>query len=113
MKTSAGIAICRKLLATAAIFLLWAGTARSQQPERKVVKKVEAKYPEILKKKGIGGTVKLKVLVKADGVVKNVEVLGGNPILADSAKTAVAQWRFAPANEEATITVSVNFDPSY
>jgi TonB family protein len=113
MKTSTGSPKCRKLLAASALFLLCAGTAYSQEQERKVVKKVEAKYPEILKKKGIGGTVKLKVLVKADGVVKSVEVLGGNPILADSAKAAVTQWRFAPANEEASITVSVNFDPSY
>ena len=100
------------LLAGSVLFFSCAGTSTSQEAERKVLKRVEAKYPDILKKKSIGGTVKLKVLVRANGEVKNVEVTGGNPILAESAKTAVSQWRFAPANEEASIVVSVNFDPN-
>jgi TonB family protein len=85
---------------------------RSQEAERKVVKRVEAKYPDILRKKNIGGTVRLKVIVKADGSVKNVEIVGGNPILADSAKTAVSQWKFATASSESIVDVSMNFDPN-
>jgi TonB family protein len=79
--------------------------------ERKIIKKVEAQYPSVLKRRGIGGTVRLKVLVHADGSVKDVEVLGGNPALADAADKAVRQWKFAPGNES-TITVTVNFDPN-
>jgi TonB family protein len=86
------------------------GTAQDNG-ERKIVKKVEAQYPAILKRRGIGGTVRLKVAVHADGSVKDVEVLGGNPALADAAEKAVRQWKFAPGNET-TITVSVNFDPN-
>lgn len=87
-----------------------AGQAQ-ENGDRKVVKKVEAQYPAILKRRGIGGTVRLKVVVHADGSVKDVEVLGGNPALADAAEKAVRQWKFAPGNE-AAITVSVNFDPN-
>jgi TonB family protein len=79
--------------------------------ERKIVKKVEAQYPAVLKRRGIGGTVRLKVLVHADGSVKDVEILGGNPALADAAEKAVRQWKFAPGSEGA-ITVAVNFDPN-
>jgi len=79
--------------------------------ERKIIKKVEAQYPAVLKRRGIGGTVRLKVLVHADGTVKDVEVLGGNPALADAADKAVRQWKFAPGNES-TITVALNFDPN-
>src|SRR5215471_6836521 len=46
---------------------------QGQEPERKILKKVEAKYPDLLKKKGIGGTVRLKAIVKADGSVKSVD----------------------------------------
>jgi TonB family protein len=97
---------------------LWIGLAavagaRAQEQERKIVKKVEAKYPDILKRKGIGGTVRLKALVKADGTVKSVEVAGGNPILADAAKTAVLQWKFSSAGAESIVDVSLNFDPNY
>ncbi len=85
--------------------------ARAQDAERKVVKKVEAQYPLVLKRRGIGGTVRLKVGVHADGSVKDVEVLGGNPALADAAEKAVRQWKFAPGGES-TITVAVTFDPN-
>jgi TonB family protein len=85
--------------------------ARAQDTDRKILKKVEAQYPSILKRRGIGGTVRMKVIVHADGSVKDVEVLGGNPALADSAEKAVRQWKFAPGGES-TITVAVNFDPN-
>jgi TonB family protein len=79
--------------------------------DRKIVKKVEAQYPAVLKRRGIGGTVRLKVVVHADGSVKDVEILGGNPALADAAEKAVRQWKFAPGNES-SVTVAVNFDPN-
>jgi TonB family protein len=84
---------------------------RGQDGDRKIVKKVEAQYPSILKRRGIGGTVRLKVSIHADGSVKDVEVLGGNPALADAAEKAVRQWKFAPGGES-MITVAVTFDPN-
>lgn len=88
-----------------------APTNAQDSGERKILKKVEAQYPSVLKRRGIGGTVRLKVLVHADGTVKDVEVLGGNPALADAADKAVRQWKFAPGNES-SLTVTVNFDPN-
>ena len=102
-----------RLFACLWISLASAAGARAQEQERKIVKKVEAKYPDILKRKGIGGTVRLKASVKADGTVKSVEVTGGNPILADAAKTAVLQWKFSSAGSESIVDVSLNFDPNY
>jgi len=101
------------LLALAFLLLSWPASVRSQEPTRKVVKRVEAQYPSILKKRGIGGTVRLRVVVKADGAVKDTEVLGGSAILADSAQKAVKQWVFAPGSAETTIEVSVVFDPTH
>jgi TonB family protein len=100
-------AICGCLLLT----LVCVGPVRGQDSERKILKKVEAQYPSILKRRGIGGTVRLKVIIHADGSVKDVEVLGGNPALADAADKAVRQWKFAPGGES-TITVAVTFDPN-
>jgi TonB family protein len=91
--------------------LLGLTPVRAQDNDRKVVKKVEVQYPPILKRRGIGGTVRLKVAIHADGTVKDVEVLGGNPALSDSAEKAVRQWRFAPGGES-TMTVAVTFDPN-
>jgi TonB family protein len=93
------------------VMLVCLTPGRAQDNDRKILKKVEAQYPSILKRRGIGGTVRLKVQVRADGSVKDVEVLGGNPALADAAEKAVRQWRFTPGGET-TITVAVTFDPN-
>lgn len=91
--------------------LPWAATAQAQDSGRKIVKKIPVAYPSILKSKGIGGVVRLKVFVKPDGSVRDTEVLGGNPILAESAQKSVMQWKFSPASSETPIELSVTFDP--
>src|SRR5215470_12543036 len=97
-----------------ALFLgaLLSCTAAAQAPDnsRKILKKVTPQYPSILKTKGIGGVVRLKVFIKPDGSVRDTEVVGGNPILAESAQKAVLQWRFTPASSETNVEVSVVFD---
>ena len=116
MTTRTGPIKPHRTLALLVVLLLVAcvGTTvvRSQDVERKVIKRVEAKYPDILRKKNIGGTVRLKAVVKADGSVKSVEVVGGNPILAEAARAALMQWRFATGGGESTVDVAMNFDPS-
>ncbi len=94
-----------------AVVLFWAVTARTQEVTRKVLKKVPVPYPSILRSRGIGGVVRLKVFVKPDGTVRDTEVLGGSPILAESAQKSVMQWKFSPASSETALEVSVTFDP--
>jgi len=91
--------------------LAGAPPGQAQDSARKVVKKAPVPYPAILRSKGIGGVVKLKVFVKADGTVRDTEVLGGNPILAESAQKSVMQWKFSPASSETALELSVTFDP--
>jgi TonB family protein len=96
-----------------ACVLLLCCTAHGQAQEnaRKVLKKAPVSYPSILKSKGIGGVVKLRVYVKPDGSVRDSEVIGGNPILAESAQKSVAQWKFSTGSTETMMEVSVVFDP--
>jgi TonB family protein len=84
---------------------------RAQEGERKVVKQVQPEYPEILRKMEIGGTVRLRVVVKPDGSVKETSVLGGDATLAIAAQRAVSQWKFTQASSSSTIEVKVIFDP--
>lgn len=92
-------------------FLFWTPAGLAQNIERKISKKVPVAYPSILKSKGIGGIVRLKVFVKPDGSVRDTDILGGNPILAESAQKSVMQWKFSPASSETAIELSVTFDP--
>jgi TonB family protein len=80
--------------------------------ERQLVTRVEPKYPVDLQKRSIGGTVRLRVFIAANGSVDHVDLLGGNPILGESAVTAVQKWKYAAANSKTTMEISVPFDPS-
>lgn len=91
--------------------LPWPAPGQAQDSVRKVLKKAPVPYPSILKSKGIGGVVRLKVFVKPDGTVRDSEVLGGNPILAESAQKSVMQWKFSPASSETALELSITFDP--
>jgi TonB family protein len=94
------------------ILLFCSGPLSAQDNNaRKVLKRAPVAYPYILKSKGIGGVVRLKVFVKPDGTVRDTEVIGGNPILAESAQKSVMQWKFSPGSSETALEVAVTFDP--
>ena len=84
----------------------------AQSTKHKILKKVPVEYPKILKDKGIQGSVRLKVFIKADGSVKDMEVLGGNPILAECAEKSVKQWKFSPLSSDSNVEIVVHFDPA-
>jgi len=77
--------------------------AQPQSPQdRKVVEKVDPVYPLLAKRTNVRGVVKLEVAVRPNGSVKAVKVVGGNPVLLDSATDAVRKWKFEAAPEETT-----------
>lgn len=81
----------------------------SADGERRVLRRVEPVYPETLQKLGIGGTVRLEVVISSKGTVEHVSILGGNPALAESAVKAVMQWVYAPASGQSRLQVSIPF----
>jgi TonB family protein len=86
-------------------------TAQTQgHPERKVVRKIAPFYPDLAKLMHVSGVVKLEVVVRANGRVKSTKVLGGNPVLIESATNAVFQWRFEAAPVETTEVVQIAFE---
>ncbi len=79
--------------------------------ERKLVTHVDPEYPETLQRLQIGGTVCLMLTISPKGSVDGVSLLGGNPILAESAIRAVKQWIYAPGPSRATAEVCIPFGP--
>lgn len=51
---------------------------------------------------GIDGAVKLQFLITNAGIVRNVKIISGNPILGAAAKAAVEMWRYKPASQSGT-----------
>lgn len=85
--------------------------AQKLQPDRTVVYKVGAKYPPELRMNGIGGTVRLELIIDAHGTVQKAKPVGGNPALLESAIAAVKQWKYAPADGPTKMEVQFAFVP--
>lgn len=77
--------------------------------ERKLITRVEPDYPETLKQLNIGGTVRLRISISAKGNVENAVLLGGNPILGESATIAVKQWIYAASRSLTVAEISISF----
>ncbi|MFY9743095.1 MAG: TonB family protein [Candidatus Sulfotelmatobacter sp.] len=77
--------------------------------QRILIRQVKPVYPEALKERNIGGTVRLQVTISAGGGVDEITLLGGNPILADSAIYAVKQWVYSRSRSRTTIEISLLF----
>ena len=108
LKSALGVTL---LLCLASIAPSAAQVARADRSTRKVVRTSEPDYPKIVRNAHIGGSVRLNVLVLANGDVVKVEVLGGNPIFVASATKAVLKWKYAPAASETKEEVQINFTP--
>jgi TonB family protein len=53
-------------------------------------------YPQLARKAGVQGVVRLQVRLKTDGTLVVEKVLEGEPALVDAATLAVMQWRLNP-----------------
>ena len=95
----------------ALVFGLAVGAPASAEDEgRRVKSKVPPAYPELAKKLNVTGTVKLQVIIGANGSVKSAKVIGGHPLLVDPAIEAVKKWKYEPASEDSTEIVEFHFD---
>jgi len=61
-----------------------------------LVHRVEPVYPFIALHSRLQGTVRLRAIIGTDGFIRELELVSGNPILAQAALAAVAQWRYRP-----------------
>lgn len=58
--------------------------------------RVEPIYPGFARQAHREGTVELRATISSEGNVRDLQILSGDPVLAQSARDAVAQWRFRP-----------------
>lgn len=79
---------------------------------RKLIYRVDPDYPWDLKRAHIGGMVRMIVIVTPRGTIDSISVIGGNPVLVETALRAVKRWKYTPADSESIIHVSVDFDPA-
>jgi TonB family protein len=63
---------------------------------QRIKRHTEPSYPEVARKSGIEGTVRLQVRMTRDGKIEVMKLLEGDTVLADAAMGAVKQWRGKP-----------------
>jgi periplasmic protein TonB len=71
-------------------------TVGGQVQAAHLVNKVQPSYPPLARQTRISGTVKLHAIIGKDGVVTQLQVISGHPLLVQSALDAVKQWRYQP-----------------
>jgi periplasmic protein TonB len=76
--------------------------------------RVQPVYPPLARQARIQGSVVLRAVIDRDGKIKNLQVVGGHPLLVQAAMDAVRQWRYRPyiLNElpiEVETQITVNF----
>jgi protein TonB len=79
-----------------------------------VSRQVTPAYPMLARQMKVQGSVTLQALIGRDGLIQDLRVLSGPPILAGAAREAVRQWHFKPhyLGTEAVETqanITVNF----
>ncbi|MEO0226022.1 MAG: TonB family protein [candidate division WOR-3 bacterium] len=88
------------------------------ETQAQIIKRVNAIYPEAAREFGAEGVVKVRVIVGADGKVKNATVVKsfGNALCEEAALRAAQQWEFKPATKdgvpvESPLTLEFTFKP--
>ncbi len=87
-------------------------TAQESGPpevERQITHRVAPVYPDLARRVGITGMVRMVATITPAGAVKSVSVVGGNPVLIDAAIAALKAWKFAPAPNETRQLVELRF----
>ena len=85
--------LCFLIAASGALLL-----SKEIPQEMQIKKRVDPKYPAILKQAGIEGDVDVKLTVNEQGKVEKAEgVKASNPDFIPAAIEAVKQWEFTPA----------------
>jgi len=89
-------------------------TTISEESPSVVTQTVQPGYPLLARQMKVQGSVILQALIGRDGLIQNVHVISGPPILASAAQEAVKQWHFKPHYEgseavETQAKITVNF----
>ena len=86
----------------------------SEEFKKRLVNSPVPDYPQLARRAGLQGIVRLQVRLKTDGTLAVEKVLEGEPALVEAASSAIRQWRanpeeFGGQKVEVISTVTFNF----
>ena len=68
----------------------------TRKPSNRPIHRVDPTYPETARTQHIEGPVVLIAHLLGDGTVGEIEIVTGDPLLAEAATQAVKQWKYPP-----------------
>jgi TonB family protein len=82
-----------------------------------LIRKTQPQYPEEAQKGGITGEVRLSAIIGRDGMIQNLQLISGHPLLVEAAIQAVETWLYKPtllngAPVEVVTTITISFPPN-
>lgn len=82
--------------------------------EGNLIRRVDPTYPPMARIARVQGSVVLSAIISKEGIIENIKVLTGHPMLVQAAEAAVKQWRYKPyiLNDQAVeveTQITVNF----
>ncbi len=82
-----------------------------------LIGKVTPPYPSEAKRERVSGTVRFQVVIGTDGLIHDVQLIAGPPLLVKAAEDAVRQWQYKPTMlngkpVEVVTQIDVNFELS-
>jgi protein TonB len=85
-----------------------------QVQSAKIQNQTRPNYPPLARQARIQGTVRLEAVINKEGVIEELKVISGHPLLIQAALDAVKQWRYQPTMlngvaVEVVTTIDVNF----
>ena len=81
----------------------------SDTTKRKVRTRVSPDYPALARQMNVTGKVKIEATISPDGRVTATRIVGGSPLLVNSATDALKKWRYEPGPKETTEIVEFDF----
>ena len=86
----------------------------AEEFKKRLIFSPSPEYPQIARKAGLQGVVRVQVRVKTDGSLSVDKIIEGEPALADAATVAIRQWRARPGQlgdkkVDVITTVTFNF----
>jgi TonB family protein len=79
------------------------------QEVRKLLVNPAPIYPEMARQLNLAGTVKIEVVIGPDGEIKETKVIGGHPLLIESALKALHDWKYEKAPTETRLQLEFKF----
>lgn len=64
--------------------------------EANLIHKVVPSYPPLARSVHVQGTVEFTAIISKQGMVENLQLVHGHPLLVSAAREAVLQWRYRP-----------------